>query len=256
MSRVMRVTLVGAKGRMAGLFRQILETHGHLVTGLDKPLKAADISKAIPGSDLVLLAVPVTALDDVLTLLKPHLQPPTILADICSVKVTPLNAMLNSYPGPVVGTHPLFGPAPNPTDRLTTAVCPGRDDQAVDAILNLFASMGLAPFRTTAAEHDRAMAYIQGLNFVTTLAYLSCLPQDDSLINFTTPSFRKRLAAAKKMTTDDAALFAQIFDANPYCAEAVKTFRSHLNVAAGGDLDLVLDRALWWWRRMENGGGT
>jgi prephenate dehydrogenase len=256
MSRSLKVTLIGARGRMAGLFRRTLETHGHLVTGVDKPLKADDLARSIPGSDLVLLAVPVTALSEVLAILKSHLQPPTILADICSVKVTPLNTMLEAYPGPVVGTHPLFGPTPAPADRLTTAICSGRDDQAVDTILNLFASIGLSPFRTTAAEHDRAMAYIQGLNFVTTLAYLSCLPQDESLIEFITPSFRKRLAAAKKMTTDDAALFAQIFDANPHCAEAVKTFRSHLNVAAGGDLDLVLDRALWWWRRMENGGGT
>ena len=45
-----------------------------------------------------------------------------ILCDVCSVKVNPLAQMLEAYDGPVVGTHPLFGPEPKPEDPLRVAV--------------------------------------------------------------------------------------------------------------------------------------
>ena len=37
----------------------------------------------------------------------------------------------------------------------------------------LFIGLGFAPFTTTAQEHDKAMAYVQGLNFISTVAYLA-----------------------------------------------------------------------------------
>ena len=45
-----------------------------------------------------------------------------ILADVGSVKTLPIAGMVARYPGPVVGTHPLFGPAPRPADALRVAV--------------------------------------------------------------------------------------------------------------------------------------
>jgi len=92
------------------------------------------------------------------------------------------------------------------------------------------------------------MAYVQGLNFVSTVAYLAAQANHDEFSRFLTPSFTRRLDAAKKLILEDADLFRLIYEANPYSLEAVRSYRSYLNVAAGGDLELLVERAKGWWK--------
>jgi prephenate dehydrogenase len=171
--------------------------------------------------------------------------------------------MLRGFAGAVVGTHPLFGPEPAAGQPLRVAVTPGRPDGGAPGSADAAASMdewlfrlGFEPFRTTAAEHDRALALIQGLNFVTQLAYLATAADHPEIREFVTPSFTRRLESARKMVSEDGEMFKAIFEANPFSQEAVRGFRSHLNLAAGGDVDLLLDKAGWWWRSSEDGGGA
>lgn len=249
-----RCCVIGSHGRMGALFVTRLQATGREVSGLDQPLEKQRLSEVLPGQDLLLLAVPAPVLEDVLIRCAEYLAPKMLLMDICSVKILPMAAMLKLHAGPVVGTHPLFGPEPDQNARV--AVTHGRGDQALAAIQGLLDELGFAPFLTTAEAHDRAMAAVQGLNFVTTCAYLSALAEDESLKAFLTPSFFRRLEAARKMLTEDAVMFANLFEANPYSQDAVRLFRSHLNLAAGGDVDVLAQRAGWWWRTKEIRGGA
>jgi prephenate dehydrogenase len=95
------------------------------------------------------------------------------------------------------------------------------------------------------------MAFIQGLNYTTTVAYLAAARDVDGIENFVTPSFRRRLDSAAKMLTKDTELFEVISEANPYMQEVSRKYISYLSLAAGGDLDLLADRAQWWWRSDE-----
>lgn len=246
--------VIGSRGRMGGLFLSRMEAAGVTVTGVDQPLQEARLDKVLPDQDLLLLAVPAPAMADVLAECCPHCAPGSILMDVCSVKVQPLGLMLQHHPGPVVGTHPLFGQDPGDDPRV--AVTPGRDTSAAQAVTVLMTRLGFTPFQTTPEIHDRAMAAVQGLNFVTTCAYLAALAGDDTTLEFLTPSFRRRLEAARKMITEDAGLFADLFEANPFSQDAVRQFRSYLNIAAGGDMDVLAQRAGWWWRNTEQGGTT
>ena len=135
------------------------------------------------------------------------------------------------------------------------AIVPGRSQKACAAVITYFQSLGFAPFTTTADEHDQAMAYIQGLNFVTTVAYLCSAPLETGIERFFTPSFQRRMEAATKMITQDASLFRTMFEANPHSLEAVRHFRAYLNIAAGGDLELLSQKALWWWHTQHDAGG-
>lgn len=252
---VRRCCVIGARGRMGRLFCSRLEAIGRQVIGLDQPLECLALAEVLPQQDLVLLTVPASALKDVLRQCAGYFSPSVILADICSVKVLPMSVMLKYHVGPVVGTHPLFGPEPDMlVHGARVAVTPGRDDQALAAVSGLLAEMGFTPFQTTPETHDRAMAAVQGLNFVTTCAYLSALAEDAGIEAFLTPSFTRRLEAAKKMLTEDASMFADLFEANPFSQDAVRMFRSHLNLAAGGDVDVLAQRAGWWWREKLTGG--
>lgn len=248
------IVVIGARGQMGTRFVTAFRDAGYPVAEFDHPLPETSLVQAVAGAALVLLCVPITAMQSVVSRVAGHLGPQTILADICSVKVGPLKTMLDSTTTPVVGTHPLFGPRTLDAE-LRIAVTPGRDLEASDNLSSCFRSLGFAPFTTTADEHDRAMAYIQGLNFVTTVAYLCASPLETGIERFFTPSFGRRMEAATKMITEDASLFATMFEANPHSLEAVRMFRSYLNVAAGGDLELLSQKALWWWRRQHDAGG-
>jgi len=241
------ILVIGAQGQMGRLFVRRAEAAGLGVVGLDRPLTPEAVAQGARGADLVLLAVPAAAMPSVAGMCAQTMGGDQILADICSVKTGPLAAMLCAYAGPVVGTHPLFGPNPAEGDRRV-AMVPGRDDAALMAVTAFMERLGFECFDTDAAEHDLAMASIQGLNFVTTVSYLATLAGRPEIERFLTPSFNRRLDSARKMLTEDGDLFASLVEVNPYTQEAIRNFRSILNIAAGGDIELLCSRANWWWR--------
>lgn len=247
--------VVGARGAMGGMLAARCEKNGIEVRRLDKPLAEADMAGTVRGADLVLLCVPVDAVPEVAAGLAKHMDGSQILADIASVKAKPVGSMLEAYAGPVVGTHPLFGPKPGP-GALKVAVTPGRGPEALDAVAAFFERIGFTALKTDAEKHDRMVGLIQGLNFVTTVSYLATLSYRPEIEDFVTPSFRRRLEAAKKMLTQDKDMFCAMFETNPFALEAVRSFRGMLNLAAGGDVDLLAERALWWWREEHSGGGA
>ena len=244
-----RLAIIGCRGRMGKLLAARWSAAGHDVGGLDLPLTDEGFSSALSGADAVFLCIPAGALSEVLPRLAPHLDGRQVLADITSVKMRPLAQMEAAYAGPVVGTHPLFGPKPQPSD-LRVCVTPGRnaEEPHIALVEGLFRDMGCASFRSTAQAHDRATASIQGLNFISSLAYFSTLAEQEELLPFLTPSFRRRLEASRKMLTEDAPLFEWLFEANPLSQESVRQYRSFLNVAAGGDINVLVQRARWWWK--------
>ncbi|MDR2695937.1 MAG: prephenate dehydrogenase/arogenate dehydrogenase family protein [Deltaproteobacteria bacterium] len=240
------VALIGSRGRMGSMLLQRMRDAGILASGADQPLADAGLDGLCATADLVLLCVPIAAMPDALHTLRPHLDK-QVLADIASVKVRPVAHMEEAYAGPVVGTHPLFGPDARGGQRV--AVCRGTraGEEHLRLVEAIFARIGCEPFRTTAQAHDEAAAYIQGLNFVTSAAYFAALAEHPEFLPFLTPSFQRRREAARTMFTEDGPLFEALFEANPAGQDAVRSYRAFLNLAAGGDLSLLRERALWWW---------
>lgn len=56
------------------------------------------------------------------------------------------------------------------------------------------------------------------------------------------------MISARKMLTEDASMFAGLFEANAYSHEEVRKYRKMLALAASGDIDLLTNLASWWWR--------
>lgn len=249
-----KTVLVGARGRMGAMLRARGLEAGLHVSGADLPLTPDILAPACENADLALICVPAAVFEATLAKICPYLPPGAVLADITSVKEQPLRQMEQAWPGPVVGTHPLFGPKPDPGADLPVAVTPGRKatEEHLAVAEGFFTALGCRIFRTTAQKHDQAMARIQGMNFITSLAYFALLAGEDDLLPYLTPSFDRRRAAARKMLTEDAQLFAGLFEANPHSHEAVRQYRQMLNLAAAGDIDLLCERAQWWWREELN----
>ncbi|MCH5277317.1 MAG: prephenate dehydrogenase [Desulfovibrionaceae bacterium] len=241
--------IIGSRGRMGAMLMERLEAAGQAVRGVDMPLTPDVLAGACAGADVALLCVPAAVLGEVAMLAAPHLRAGAVLADIASVKMLPVRAMRRAYAGPVVGTHPLFGPSPR-SDYTAVCVTPAEetDDDAARVVEGLFEAMGCTTFRSTPEAHDRAMAAVQGLNFITSVAYFAMLSQRDDIVPFLTPSLQRRTEAARSMLTSDAALFTGIFESNPMSQDVVREYRSFLNVAAGGDVDVLTALAGRWFR--------
>jgi len=251
------VAVIGSQGRMGRMFCTRLQAAGYDVAEFDRPLTKSSLAAGLPEAKVILLCIPAAVFDTVLQQIRDILRPPQVLVDITSVKVQPMRQMQRVYNGPIVGTHPLFGPEPK-ADEVRVAVTPaeGTNETHVAMVEDMFARMGCEPFRTTAEKHDEAAALIQGLNFITTVSYLATLAHKDEITPYLTPSFQRRLDAAQKMMTEDAELFEGLFEANPSSLDAVRSFRNMLNIAAGGDINVLVERALWWWRENSNTGGV
>ncbi|BAV91514.1 prephenate dehydrogenase/arogenate dehydrogenase family protein [Candidatus Desulfovibrio trichonymphae] len=245
-----KTAVIGSRGRMGAMFCNRAVAAGLDAAGADMPLTPDMLEKTCADADMALICVPAAFFEATLTRACRHLPRYAVLADITSVKEQPMRQMERHWQGPVVGTHPLFGPTSAVDEDLPVAVTPGRNAGPKHiALLNgFFDAIGCRVFETTAQRHDQAMARIQGMNFITTLAYFALLAQKDDLLPFVTPSFRRRLNAAKKMLTEDARLFAGLFEANPHSHEAVHQYRQMFNLAASGDIDLLCEKAQWWWK--------
>ena len=215
---------------------------------LDKPLIAQNVQRASQGCDLALFCVPAPVLCEALSCVCPYLPSTCIVADITSVKVLPMTWMESQWAGNVVGTHPLFGPNPDPSLPLSVAITAGTRTQpeALATTEAFIHALGFTSFRCTPEQHDKAMAKIQNLNFITNLAYFALLAKHDDLLPFLTPSFHRRLKAAQKMLTEDAAMFSALFESNPMSQEVVRTYHRILQIAASGDIEILCKPALWW----------
>lgn len=252
------VAVVGHTGRMGQMLHTRFQTAGFVVRGVDLPLDAGAVAQACTPARVVLLCVPAAHLREVSALVSPHMHADAILADITSVKVQPMADMQRAWKGAVVGTHPLFGPVPQPESDLPVVLTPGTRATAehIALVKFLFQTMGCRVFTSTADLHDEAMAAIQGLNFISSVAYFATLAHKPEFLPFLTPSFRRRQEAARKLLTEDAQLFEGLFEANPYSHDTVRQFRAFLSVAAGGDLSLLSERALWWWQSAQQGNSA
>lgn len=247
--RQSKIVIVGSRGRMGRMLLERARDAGLECEGLDQPLETREIAKTLARARLVFLCVPAKVIGAVLAKILPCLPSGAILSDITSVKERPLGQMENAWSGAVVGTHPLFGPQNDPDSDLPVAIVPGAKAKAEDTGLveDFFGQIGCRTFRCTAEMHDKAMARIQNMNFITNLAYFALLAGEENLLPFITPSFLRRKDAAAKMLNEDAEMFVGLFEANPHSHEVVRQFRKMLNVAAGGDIDLLCKRAQWWW---------
>lgn len=131
----------------------------------------------------------------------PHLDGRQILADITSVKMQPLGQMEPGLRRAGSGYASPFS-APN-RSRPTSASALRRALRRrirISALWRGFLKdMGCSTFRSTAEAHDSAAASIQGLNFISSLAYFATLAEHEELLPFITPSFRRRLEASRKL---------------------------------------------------------
>lgn len=217
-SRKIKVAIIGGSGQMGRWFRRFFSDQGLtvLTADLDTPQTPEDVAAL---ADVVILSVPIAKVVSIVRDISPQLRPDAALMDITSVKQRPLDAMLKAFAGEVVGTHPLFGPQERSIVGRTVVLCPGRGERWLHWLKDLLEQAGARVKVTSATEHDRMMAVVQGLSHFVLIALeksirqLGVSPQD--LEEYSTPTFATLHRLAKRLLSQDAQLYACIQLANP-----------------------------------------
>ena len=241
------IAIVGYSGKMGTMFSRSFQKLGYSVCNVGRIMDAVSID-ALKQSRVVLLSVPITAFEEVLLAIKPYLQPDQLLMDVTSVKLLPLRLMEEHFSGQVIATHPLFGPVPQQED-MKVALVRGKkaQDNACREAERLFQRMGCATFWTTAADHDRGVAFAQSLNFTVSAAFFCALARHKDMVPFLTPSFKRHLEAARKHLTVDKNMFCEFTASNPAYNDVLAEYQSILAEIAAGDLYKISEEAACWY---------
>ena len=213
-----KIALIGGNGQMGRWFKRFFESQGLevLVADVGTPQTSQEVAAL---ADVVIIAVPIPKVAEVAREVSPHLKPDAALVDLTSVKQRPMAAMLSAFPGEVVGTHPLFGPGEETIAGRTMVLCQGRGERWFHWLKDLLTQAGARVKITTAAEHDRLMAVVQGLAhflliaFGTVIRDLGVSPED--LEEFSTPTFATLHNLTRHLLSQDAKLYACIQLQNP-----------------------------------------
>ncbi len=155
-----KITIIGGCGRMGKFFTEQLRSAGHDVSVLE----AADwehADKLLSHAELVIVSVPIERTVDVIERAAKYMTPTAALCDITSLKTEPVQAMLLNHCGPVMGLHPMFGPSFTSFAEQKVVVCPGRNDEEFQWLLDLIKTQGGDIILSSPEEHDHLMVIIQ-----------------------------------------------------------------------------------------------
>lgn len=156
-----------------------------------------------------------------------HLPPECALADVASVK----GGLANWYQKSkrrFVSVHPMFGPTFANVEKLeneNAVVISESDEQLAEFFSGFFQRKGINIFEYSFEGHDEMMAYSLTLPFASTMEFAACMGK--TAVPGTT--FRKHLAIAKGLLSEDDSLLAEILF-NPHSVRQIESMTSRLEL--------------------------
>lgn len=210
---------------MGKFFAQQLSAAGHNVSVLgNQDWEYADI--LLGEADLVLISVPIECTVDVIQRAAEYLAPTTALADITSIKTEPVQTMLKYHIGPVMGLHPMFGPSIKSFSGQKVVVCPGRQDDSFQWLLQFIASKGAELIVCTPEEHDWIMVIVQATRHFSRFSlgvFLAAEKIDiDRSLSMSSPSYRQEIDIVNRLFAQSPSLCVDIMLATEERCQAIE----------------------------------
>ncbi|MBN3905292.1 MAG: bifunctional chorismate mutase/prephenate dehydrogenase [Nostoc sp. NMS1] len=208
-----QITIIGGHGRMGRLFKEQLSLVGHNVSVLEHD-DWAYAEQLLSQAELVLVSVPIEYTVDVIKRAAKYLAPTTALCDITSIKTQPTQAMLEHHCGPVMGLHPMFGPNIKSFLGQKVVVCPGRNDESFQWLLDFLKSQGGELIVCTPEEHDQMMVIIQATQHFCRFSLGVFLAQArvdiEQSLTMSTPNYRQEIDIVKRLFSQNPNLCVDI----------------------------------------------
>ncbi|MBE9200923.1 MULTISPECIES: bifunctional chorismate mutase/prephenate dehydrogenase [unclassified Nodularia (in: cyanobacteria)] len=225
-ARTRNITIIGGLGRMGKLFREQLSAVGHSVSILEQEdWMYAD--QLLSQSELVLVSVPIARTVEVIKRAVQYLSPNTALCDITSIKTQSTQAMLEHHSGPVMGLHPMFGPNIKSFLGQKVVVCPGRNDDSFQWLLNLIKNQGGELITCTPEEHDQMMVIVQATQHFSRFSLGVFLTQAEidieRSLSMSTPSYRQEIEILQRLFAQNSNLCVDIILATEERCQAINS---------------------------------
>lgn len=190
------------------------------------------------AQEIVILCVPISAMQTTLKQIAPLVKTDALIADVCSVKVYPVEWMKELLPEStqILATHPMFGPdsAAISLAGHKMVMCPVRiQPQRYNEIKQWLQKKHLVLIETTPADHDRKIAVSLALtHFIgRSLAEFGALP-----MNIDTEGYKRLLHILDVTNNDTMQLFEDMHNYNPFAGDkreafmrAMEMMNAHLN---------------------------
>lgn len=221
-----KVVVIGGKGQLGKIFVDLFTRSEYQVTILEQE-DWSNSERIFADADVVLVAVPIRLTTRIIQQLK-SLPESCILADVTSIKQSPLYEMMKVHPGPVVGLHPMFGPDVTGLVKQTIITCDGRAPERYSWLLEQFKVWGAKIYPVSADAHDQAMSMVQVMRHFSTIAYGYHLMTEGSdiaqLVDMSSPIYRLELIMVGRLFAQDPILYTDIIFANPDNVAMMKRF--------------------------------
>ncbi|MEO1944898.1 MAG: prephenate dehydrogenase/arogenate dehydrogenase family protein [Candidatus Thioglobus sp.] len=130
-----------------------------------------DISEAVEGADMVIIATPVDSIEEVLSLIKPYVSESTIISDVGSTKLSVINSAISVFgelPARFIPAHPIAGKERSGVEssdanlfnnkRVILTPQENSDSDALESVTNLWQSLGAKVETMSAKQHDDLLA--------------------------------------------------------------------------------------------------
>ncbi|MBU4276897.1 MAG: prephenate dehydrogenase/arogenate dehydrogenase family protein [Proteobacteria bacterium] len=220
------VGIIGAQGRMGAWLRHLLEPEvGRLLTADVRSEPATP--QWVASCQMIILAVPVDAVEGVMEQIGPHTDPEGVVVDISSLKQMPLASMLAHARGEVVGAHPLFGPGADSLKDQVVFLSEGRGRRWLTWLKRFLRNQGARPVVMAPERHDQLMAQVQTMRHLLLYAFgWSLMKMGYSLEedgDISGPWFRELLSLLARQSVQPAELYADLALNNPGGLDAART---------------------------------
>jgi chorismate mutase/prephenate dehydrogenase len=221
-----KVVVIGGEGQLGSIFVDLFSRSGYQVATIEEadwPNSDTILSEA----GLVIVSVPIRLTTTIIRKLN-QLDENCILADVTSVKETPLDEMLKVHKGPVVGLHPMFGPDVNNLIKQTIIACEGRYAEQYQWLLKQFNIWGAKVYPVSAQNHDQVMSMVQVMRHFSTITYGYHLMEEgvdiSQLLEMSSPIYRLELVMVGRLFAQNPILYTDIIFANPDNITMMKRF--------------------------------
>ena len=230
----MKVCIVGL-GLIGGSMAIDLKAKGHHIIGVDKSPshidkalelgladEVHDLKNALQDAEVVIIAVPVDAIEKVLVSVLDEMNPNAVAIDVGSTKQEICVSIKDhNRRGRFVAAHPLAGTEfsgptaaiPNLFSGKKNIICEedAISEDALDIALQIFSDMGMTNIFMNPDNHDMHMAYVSHLSHVSAftlgLTVLDIEQDEKQIFNLASTGFESTVRLAKSSPNTWSSIF-------------------------------------------------
>jgi prephenate dehydrogenase len=186
--------------------------------------ETTELKTGIEQSDLVIVAIPVHATEELLPEILDHVTNQVVM-DVSSTKETIINAIKDHPKRPrFVATHPMWGTENSGPEAAVSGAFIGKvtvisdkdhsDEDAVRLVEDIYAKLGMRIIYMDAVSHDLHAAYVSHISHITSFALANTVlekeKEEDTIFAMASAGFESTVRLAKS----NPAMWVQIFMQN------------------------------------------